>query len=257
MSARMKHQFRGLLGGRVRGRVRGRFRGRVKGWVKGWGASLLVAILIATSFKSAVAELNHVPTGSMIPTIIEGDRILVNKLAYDLKIPYTTIHVVAWCDPERGDIVVFNSPEDGTRLVKRVVGLPGDKISMINNRLYINGDPLAYGPLQDDGIDHEYLAQIVSGQEMVHLLFAEGRGRQKHPVMWTPSRPFLRTFPEILVPDRSYFMMGDNRDNSKDSRFFGFVPRKQILGQSKFVFASLDNANYHTPRWHRFLYKLP
>ena len=106
-------------------------------FLKGWVFSIFVALLIATSFKSAIADWNIVPTGSMIPTILEGDRIFVNKLAYDLKIPYTTVHIAKWGAPQRGDIVVFYSPADGKRLVKRVVGLPGDSIAMQNNRLII------------------------------------------------------------------------------------------------------------------------
>ena len=93
----------------------------------GWGCPLLIAALVATSFKSAIADWNVVPTGSMNPTIVEGDRIFVNKLAYDLKIPYTTHHLAKWQNPERGDIVVFFSPADGQRLVKRIIGLPSGK----------------------------------------------------------------------------------------------------------------------------------
>ena len=110
----------------------------------GWIFSLLVAVLIATSIKSAIADWNTVPTGSMKPTIVEGDRIFVNKLAYDLKVPYTTIHIAQWDNPKRGDVVVFYSPEDGKRLVKRVVGVPGDTILMRDSRLFINGKELAY-----------------------------------------------------------------------------------------------------------------
>ena len=87
---------------------------------RGWGFSIMIALLIATSFKSAIADWNDIPSGSMEPTILVGDRILVNKLAYDLKVPYTTRHLVRWSDPKRGDIVIFFSPEDGKRLVKRV-----------------------------------------------------------------------------------------------------------------------------------------
>lgn len=111
---------------------------------KGWGCSIFVALLIATSFKSAIADWNIVPTGSMKPMILEGDRIFINKLAYDLKVPYTTWHLAEWNTPQRGDIVVFYSPADGKRLVKRVVGMPGDTIAMHNNRLVINGEKLDY-----------------------------------------------------------------------------------------------------------------
>ena len=113
-------------------------------FLHGWVFSLLVAVLIATSIKSAIADWNTVPTGSMKPTIIEGDRIFVNKLAYDLKVPYTTIHIAEWDNPKRGDIVVFYSPQDRKRLVKRVVGIPGDTIYMHDSQLFINGKSLTY-----------------------------------------------------------------------------------------------------------------
>src|ERR1700761_4025396 len=109
--------------------------------------SLLVFILVMTAVRSAVADWNDVPTGSMNPTIVEGDRVVVNKLAYDLKVPYTTWHVAQWGNPNRGDIVVFYSPVNGERLVKRVIGLPGDRIEMVNERLFINGQQSEYQPL--------------------------------------------------------------------------------------------------------------
>jgi len=104
-----------------------------------WAKPLLTILLITGAFRSAIADWNDVPTGSMKPTILEGDRVYVNKLAYDLKIPFTTVHLTAWSDPKRGDIIVFFSPIDGVRLVKRVVGLPGDEIELRDNQLFVNG----------------------------------------------------------------------------------------------------------------------
>ena len=118
----------------------------------GW-FSFLVAMLVATSFKSAIADWNDIPTGSMEPTILVGDRVVVNKLAYDLKLPYTTLHLARWADPQRGDIVVFFSPEDEKRLIKRVVGVPGDRVAMLNNRLFINGEFVAYEAQEIDAIE--------------------------------------------------------------------------------------------------------
>ena len=114
---------------------------------KGWGFSVLIALIIATSFKSAIADWYVVPTGSMKPTIIEGDRVFVNKLAYDLKVPYTTWHIAEWDVPQRGAIVVFPSPADGTRLIKRIVGIPGDAVEMKNDQLIINGKKVKYEPI--------------------------------------------------------------------------------------------------------------
>ena len=192
------------------------------------GFSLVIALLIATSFKSAIADWNDIPSGSMKPTILIGDRILVNKLAYDLKIPYTTLHFARWADPKRGDIVVFYSPKDGKRLIKRVVGLPGDTLAMHKNRLFINGKFVEY-----DSLPKEITDQIGLDQQSRYLFFSENLTGKQHAVMFSPSRPSLNTFDPVIIPEGQYFMMGDNRDNSADSRFFGFVDRKLIVGREQ------------------------
>src|SRR5277367_4097672 len=108
---------------------------------------LLIMVLVMLAFRSAIADWNDVPTGSMKPTILEGDRVFVNKIAYDLKVPFTTWHLAQWDNPVRGDIVVFFSPADGMRIVKRVIGLPGDRIELRNDEVFVNGEPLKYEPL--------------------------------------------------------------------------------------------------------------
>src|SRR5580765_3548586 len=123
-----------------------------------WAKPLLTILVITGVFRSAIADWNDVPTGSMKPTILEGDRIFVNKLAYDLKIPFTTVHLTAWAHPKRGDIIVFFSPTDGVRLIKRVVGLPGDEIELRDNQLRVNGKQATYGPL-DEQISNQILAE--------------------------------------------------------------------------------------------------
>ena len=120
--------------------------------IRGWVGSFLIALLIATSIKSVIADWYVVPTGSMKPTIVEGDRIFANKLAYDLKIPYTTWHIAQWDDPGRGEIVVFNSPVEDKRLVKRVVGLPGDTMAMVDNRVFINGNAVTYSEVEQTSL---------------------------------------------------------------------------------------------------------
>ena len=214
--------------------------------VKGWGFSLVVALLIATSFKSAIADWNDIPSGSMQPTILIGDRIFVNKLAYDLKVPYTSLHLTKWSDPKRGDIVVFYSPKDGTRLIKRVVGLPGDTLAMRRNRLFINGQFLKYAPLPQNSLD-----QIEPSEHSGHVFFNEKLPGKHHAVMLSRSRPSLNTFEPITIPQGQYFMMGDNRDNSADSRFFGFVDRKLIVGRATMVVISREGS-FFNPRWRRF-----
>jgi signal peptidase I len=224
-----------------------------KDWKKLKGAwqeirSILIIIVILTAMRSAIADWNDVPTGSMNPTIVQGDRVFVNKLAYDLKVPFTTWHIAQWSNPKRGDIVVFFSPKDGERLVKRVVGLPGDKIEMVNDELFINGQKSKYEPLPiDTGRD-------VPPDHDGRRLYAEEQAADSpaHPVTILPQRLALRTFGPIIVPPDHYFVMGDNRDNSNDSRFWGTLDRNRIVGQATLVVMSLDHDHYFEPRWHRF-----
>ncbi|HUU85475.1 MAG TPA: signal peptidase I [Phycisphaerae bacterium] len=213
---------------------------------------LLVVVLVLCTFRSAVADWNDVPTGSMKPTIVEGDRILVNKLAYGLRLPFTEQWLLQWSQPQRGDVVVCFSPANGDRLVKRVIGLPGDRIELRRNGLLINGRPAGYGPLDTDAID-----QIEPGQRPTHRFAAETLDGRTHPMMTTPALPATRSFGPVTVPPDSYFVMGDNRDNSRDSRSFGCVPRGDIVGRSGAVVLSLDPDRYYRPRWERFFRKLP
>lgn len=219
--------------------------------IRGWIGSVLIAILVATSFKAAIADWYVVPTGSMKPNIIEGDRIFANKLAYDLRVPYTTWPVASWDSPERGDIVVFKSPADGKRLVKRVVGIPGDTLAMHNNQLFVNGEALKYESLDPKGLETS-----LSSADGDHQFYTEDLTGHKHTTMVTPYQPSMRSFAPVTVPDRHYFMMGDNRDNSADSRYFGFVDRQEILGRATAIVISLDRSHYYQPRWHRFFTRL-
>lgn len=219
-------------------------------WWTEWLRSMLLIVLLITSFRSAVADWNDVPTGSMKPTIFEGDRIVVNKLAYDLKVPFTTIRVLAWDDPRRGDIVVLYSPADGKRLVKRVVGLPGDTVAMAEDRLVVNGVVAAYSPPARD-----LVAGWTAGMEG-RLIAGENFGEQLHAVMIDRGRSCMPSFAPITLPTGSYFVMGDNRDESFDSRFFGPVARDRILGRATAIAASVDPARNFLPRWERFLHPL-
>jgi signal peptidase I len=224
----------------------------IAGFRRGWWFSFLVALLVATSFKSAIADWNVVPTGSMKPSILEGDRIFVNKLAYDLKFPYTTWHLVEWRFPKRGEVVVFNSPADGQRLVKRVVGVPGDSIEMRKNRLKINGETIRYEPIKDrDKYDMSFCA------ESSRFCVYENLDGARHPVMITPDRLAMRSFGPVTLPEGKYFVMGDNRDDSADSRYFGFVDRSSVVGKATSIVISLDIHDRYRPRWGRFFTDLP
>jgi signal peptidase I len=201
----------------------------------------LLMILIVSSLRSALADWNDVPTGSMKPTIQEGDRVVVNKLAYDLKVPFTTISVAKWGDPDRGDIVVLFSPVDGTRLVKRVVAIPGDKVEMRDNQLFVNGVAAKQSPIA-----------IVGSDAGPAYVLDENLSGHNHQMMVTPEIPAVRSFGPVEVPPGNYFVLGDNRDNSNDSRFIGFIERRRIVGEAVAVAFSLDRKNYFVPRFDRF-----
>jgi len=215
-----------------------------------WVRSLLVILLVITAFRSAIADWNDVPTGSMRPTILEGDRIVVNKLAYDLKLPYAGWRLARWGDPARGDIVVLFSPGDGKRLVKRVVGLPGDRVAVRGGLLVVNGTTQRYSPL-DPG-----MVTALDLDVPLPILAAEELGEARHAVMLAASPPRHDSFPTVTVPDGHYFVMGDNRDRSLDSRQFGPVQRERIVGRATAVAASLDPDRHFLPRWQRFFREL-
>ncbi len=202
----------------------------------------ILMLLVISSLRSALADWNDVPTGSMKPTIEEGDRVVVNKLAYDLKIPFTMIEVAKWSDPKHGDIVVLFSPADGVRLVKRVVGLPGDRIEMRDNQLFVNGNAAVekqVGRREDD-------------EQGTSFIVEETMYGKTHDVMFTPQIPAMRSYGPLVVPPGRYFVMGDNRDNSNDSRYIGLIERRRIVGKAMAVAFSLDREHWYRPRLHRF-----
>jgi len=211
--------------------------------------SLFVFFALMLVFRSAVADWMLVPSGSMNPTLVEGDRILVDKAAYGWRIPFTTLRLTRGEDPQRGDIVIFPSPEDGITLVKRVIGLPGDTIELRDEELRVNGVATAYAPATAAADDQ--LPAATRGQERHY--FTERLDDRPHPIMLMPSRPTLRSFGPVTVPDGQYLMLGDSRDNSKDSRFFGFVPRDSIVGRAHHVLYSLDAERWYRPRGDRLL----
>jgi len=212
--------------------------GLVNVWREYRGFALFIILMVI--FRSALADWNVVPTGSMKPTILEGDRLLVNKTAYDLKIPLTHISIYKFADPKRGDIVIFDSKPADTRLVKRVMGLPGDIVEMRDNRLIINGIEARYS-------DVERLADAISAIEsygsMSHRIELSGGSR-------------LSAFGPVRVPPDRYLVLGDNRDNSADSRIYGFIPRDEIVGNARTVVLSLDYEHHYIPRVDRFFHAL-
>jgi signal peptidase I len=206
----------------------------------------LVFLSLMFVFRSAVADWNDVPSGSMQPTIEIGDRILVNKMAYDLRLPFTAVSLVKRADPQRGDIVIFLSEAADNRLVKRVVGVPGDVVAMQHNVLSINGEQLAYHQPAE-------ALQASSATDEGSQLLSEQLGGITHTVKLAPFATGRDSFAPVRVPQGHYLVLGDNRDNSADSRVIGFVPRNEIVGRAGKVLFSLDYDNYYLPRSERFL----
>lgn len=203
--------------------------------------SVLIFLALMFVFRSACADWNHVPTGSMKPTILEGDYILVDRIAYDIRLPFTHISLVRRGEPQRGDIVVFDSDASGNRLVKRVVGIPGDTVALRNNRLIINGNPVSYKPVDETALSRDMRENLFGVEHLVRL---------------RKGASAMASFPPVRVPRDRFLVLGDNRDNSADSRVIGLVPRREILGRTRSVLLSLDYENYFLPRSDRFLQKL-
>jgi len=223
-----------------------KYRAVARRWWRKEIRPLLIFAVVMFAIRSSLADWNDVPTGSMKPTILEGDRVFVNKLAYDFKVPFTTWHIAEWSDTQSGDIVVFYSPKDGQRLVKRVIGLPGDTVESRDDRLIINGQPVEYAPP-----DSKIPVQLPEPERERSIFATEQLPARPHAVMAINGVPAMRTFGPVLVPPGRYFMMGDNRDNSFDSRYFGTVARDQIVGRATGVVVSLNNKHYWLPRWNR------
>lgn len=184
-------------------------------------------------FRSAVADWYEVPTGSMKPTIVEGDRILTDKMAYDLRVPFTKISLAKLSEPRAGDIIVFDSVAADNRLIKRVIGVPGDSVALVNNQLVINGEILNYDPVSETALNRVKI-------ENLHGV--------RHAVKLSKQRTSMQNFSTVIIPEDMYLAMGDNRDNSADSRVIGFVPRGELLGRAKRVIVSLNYDNYYLPR---------
>lgn len=226
------------------------FNYKLKSAHKDWFRFLVFAFCLFAG-RSSFADWNRIPSGSMEPTLYIGDLVLINKLAYDLKVPFTTKHIAQWGNPKRGEIVVFYKPGDGQRLIKRVIGTPGDIIEMKNNYLVINGHQTTYQ------VNKQSLRYNLPKDEQPFAVIAsESLDNVDHTVMQLPAQPALRTFGPIEVPQGQFLMLGDNRDNSADSRYFGFVSRKQIVGRAERVIISWDKEDSYKPRFERFFQKL-
>ncbi|PKG81273.1 signal peptidase I [Colwellia sp. 75C3] len=204
----------------------------------------IIFILLMSVFRSAVADWYTVPTGSMQPTIQEGDRIVVNKMAYDLRLPFTGVTLVSLDTPQRGEIVVFESKAADLRLIKRVIGLPGDVVAMNNEIIQVNGKTLSY----------KALAKSPNNQNSTTISSIETIGDIHHHInIDNTASDSLSNFSPVTVPAGHYLVLGDNRRHSADSRVYGFVPHNELRGKATAIAFSVNYDNYYIPRSDRFL----
>lgn len=197
-------------------------------------------------FRTAIADWNPIPSGSMRPNLLAGDVVLVDRIAYDLKLPLTNVIVAHLGEPRRGDIVTFSSPKDGTRLIKRIVALPGDIVQLRDDALYINGQRARYS---DPRSATEALAK---GVRVPALRLTESIDGDQRRVQVLAGVPAMRDFGPVTVPAGDYLMLGDNRDDSADSRYIGFVPRRLLIGKALRILVSADIDGDWAPRFDRF-----
>ncbi len=217
------------------------FSERFSGWLGNvWreNRNFLLLLCAIVFFKSAIADLSSISGASMLPTLVDGDKVWVNKLAYDVKVPFTDVTLAKLSDPTRGDIVIIDSAQARKRLVKRIVGVPGDRIEIQNNALIINGVSADYEVLSRDG---------------GAMIIEEALPERNHQVRLTQFPGSSRSYGPVVVPEDRYFVLGDNRNSSADSRVYSFIPREEIMGRSRSVVFSLDSDNYFLPRGSRFM----
>ncbi len=218
-------------------------------WIEYSGAFFPVIALVFF-LRSFLYEPFKIPSTSMVPTLLVGDLILVNKYTYGIRLPVLNKKIIDVNDPQRGDVMVFKYPKDMSQdYIKRVIGVPGDKISYENKRLTVNGKEVSYTAM-DDYLDDE--------RPLYHKQLKENLAGKPHRILNMEGRPSFESaavenFPQrdacvytynkftCTVPEGNYFMMGDNRDNSQDSRYWGFVPNKNIVGKAVAVWMNLGN----------------
>lgn len=199
-----------------------------------YARSFLPVLLVVLLLRSFLVEPFRIPSGSMMPTLLVGDFIMVNKYAYGLRLPVLKTRLVDIDSPRRGDVAVFRFPKDPSiDYIKRVVGVPGDVIGYYDKRVHINGVPVAQTYLERySGVGS---GVTMSGAE-VRL---EDLGEVEHRLLIDPNKP--TQFGEITVPEGYYFVLGDNRDNSNDSRFWGLVPEQNLVGRAFMIWMSWDD----------------
>lgn len=202
-----------------------------------YARSFFPVLLIVFLLRSFLFEPFRIPSGSLEPTLLTGDFILVNKYNYGVRLPVAHKKIFATGEPARGDIMVFRWPPNPSYdFIKRVIGVPGDKISYINKQLTVNGQKIPQEFLRNSQAVNETGSEWQAQEKQEDLLGV------KHYIYIDPAKPD-QDFRDIVVPEGMYFVMGDNRDDSADSRFWGFVPEKNIVGKAVLVWLSWDGTN--------------
>ena len=199
-----------------------------------YAEALAIAVLLALFIRTFVVQAFKIPSGSMKPTLIIGDHLLVNKFTYGIKIPLIDRFIIQLDKPKRGDIVVFKYPKDESKdFIKRVIGIEGDVVEIQSDILYVNGEKI------DTEYVSKYIDEDISGAER----YEESFGESKHYIL--DQYINYEDFGPVTVPENSIFVMGDNRDNSQDSRYWGFVSLNKIKGKALIIYWSW-------PNWKRF-----
>ena len=218
-------------------------------WWLDWTAGLFPVILVVFLLRSFLFEPFKIPSGSMIPTLLINDLILVNKFHYGVRLPVINTKIIDYKTPQRGDVMVFRyPPKPSLDYIKRVVGLPGDEVAYLNKKLTVNGQPVTKTALPDffdeDSMRYARQFQELAGSRGYRILNDEDRPAFIPGTEDFPFKQNCRYSTEGVVckvPQGHYFMMGDNRDNSLDSRYWGFVPDKNIVGKAFFVWMNFGN----------------
>lgn len=217
----------------------------MKHWLRA-NKGFIVFLMLFGVFRTAVADWNPIPSASMRPNLLEGDVVFVNRLAFNVKVPLTDVVLARTGEPQRGDVVTFSSPTDGTRLIKRILAVPGDVVEMRNDQLIVNGGPATYTPVE------QVIEHIGEGRMTSADRYDETIGGQRQRIQVLPEIVSLRSFAPVTIPQDQYMMLGDNRNNSADSRVVGLVPRHLLIGRAVRVLVSADIEGNWMPRGERF-----
>lgn len=216
-------------------------------WIVDYARAFFPILLIVLVLRSFVVEPFRIPSGSMLPTLQNGDFILVKKYQYGLRLPITNKKLVDTGEPRRGDVMVFKFPrDDAVNFIKRVVGLPGDRVTYDEKRLYVNGREVKQSFVEESTLTR------ASRKPVKVSVFSEELGAAPHRIQIDDGKRIHTDYDmEITVPENHYFVLGDNRDYSNDSRFWGFVPEENVVGQAFLIWFSWDSDGSSGVNWDR------